>query len=143
MIQTRTEKEKVKSHVPGGLFQRSKHSPLERILSELQGEDQLTAEKVIASALVSGEDAEVKTEIRNPLAMSAIDVAVEWLKDEFGDGSEVLLTEADVADLFGSWYRINMISFDRKSRDEVVKAVSKSGAIETDKRSLKERLIEH
>lgn len=78
--------------------------------------DEITFQQIL-NALIRGDaDLEMKTEIHNPLALSGFTLISEKLK-ELGLNNSNKLTE--------KWYKeflLLMVSYQRKSRSEIVKA---------------------
>lgn len=72
--------------------------------------------KVIQLLTKNDKDLPLKTEIDNPLLMTSIDVLTDNLKGK-------LPKSYATADAFRTWFRINMVSKNRKSRAELIEAL--------------------
>jgi len=73
--------------------------------------------KVIQLLAQKDEHLPLKTEIDNPMLMTAIDVLTDNLKNRGLDNSYNTL------DSFRTWYRLNMVSSKRKGRNEIIEAL--------------------
>lgn len=72
--------------------------------------------KVIQLLTKNDENLPLKTEIDNPLLMTAIDVLTDNIEKKLPDSYKT-------ANSFRQWYRINMVSKNRKSRQELIEAL--------------------
>lgn len=93
-------------------------------MSELKGKADLkrlsdkSLEDIVSSLLDSEEDLEMKTEIHNPLAMAIYTASSYYIK------SEGYVETHKFIDKFLNAFRKDMVSYDRKSREEVKQMVS-------------------
>ena len=74
----------------------------------------------------------MKTHIKNPLALSKLELLAKVLR------LEGAIDVADILDAFIQMYRVNMVSFDRKSRTEIISAIE---GLKRDERTLADKLI--
>jgi hypothetical protein len=88
----------------------------EKIFSELLESKELRLEDILSN-LINRQDVELKTEIHSPLIISALDVLAISLKENKLENSSNLLSN------FLLWFRINMISYKRLSRHEIIKGI--------------------
>jgi hypothetical protein len=64
-----------------------------------------------------------KTELYTPAVFTTLEVMTEWLKEEFPLGGKED-AEKTYLEMFDFLYKINMVSKDRKSRQEVVQILN-------------------
>jgi len=107
---------------------------LEQFISELKKNDENEFSKLI-SELINDKNIELKTEISNPLVMSILDSLGEYLEQKGLKQSSSLLKT------FLFWFRVNMISFNRKSRTEYIKAISSLYTAEATEKEKEEKLL--
>jgi len=88
----------------------------EKIFSELLESKETKLEDILSN-LINKQDIELKTEIHNPLVISALDVLAITLKENNLNISSNILSN------FLLWFRINMISYKRLSRHEIIKGI--------------------
>jgi len=94
-----------------------------------------TREK-IAKELLTAKDKEFKTEIKNVLTFTALDTIGQYFEDRG------LKFSSKAIKLWCSWYRTNAISFNRKSRTELVEALKALATIEEQRqRTMREKMI--
>ncbi len=74
----------------------------------------------------------MKTHIKKPLNLSRLETLA------FAFRVEKLPETADVLDLFVQKYRVNMVSFDRKSRTEIIQAIE---GLKHEDRTLADKLL--
>jgi len=74
----------------------------------------------------------MKTHIKNPLALTKLEILAEIFKQE---GAKEIY---DILSIFIRMYRINMVSYDRKSREEITRAIE---GLERKDRSLADKLM--
>jgi DNA-directed RNA polymerase alpha subunit len=74
----------------------------------------------ILNSLQDKENVEMQTEIQQPLNLTRLETLAKWCGDEKATDSKATLLE------FVKDYRINMVSFDRKSRKEIITALTES-----------------
>lgn len=87
------------------------------LLEELMPIEEESVEKILVRML-DGQDVELKTEYHDPLRVSLLETLADWLEAEGLTSSAQLLKD------FLKHYSIAMVSNDRKSREEIVRAVS-------------------
>jgi len=107
---------------------------LEQFISELKKNDENEFSKLI-SELINDKNIELKTEISNPLVMSILDSLGEYLEQKGLKQSSSLLKT------FLFWFRVNMISFKRKSRNEYIKAINSLYSSEITEKEKEEKLL--
>jgi hypothetical protein len=88
----------------------------EKIFSELLETKETKLEDILSN-LINKQDLELKTEIHNPLIISTLDVLAITLKENNLNSSSNILSN------FLYWFRINMISYKRLSRNEIIKGI--------------------
>jgi hypothetical protein len=71
----------------------------------------------LVGSLMTLDNLEFKTEIRNPLAMTQLLAMAQWAESE---GMEVL----EITNTFCDSYKKHMVSYKRQGRAEVVRAIS-------------------
>jgi hypothetical protein len=86
----------------------------------------------ILNSLQDKENVEMQTEIQQPLNLTRMETLAEWCHDENAFISENTLLN------FVNKFRINMVSFNRQSRKEVISALTESIKEE---RRLSEKLL--
>ena len=74
----------------------------------------------ILNSLQDKENVEMQTEIQQPLNLTRLETLAKWCGDEKAFDSQATLNT------FVYDYRINMVSFDRKSRKEIITALTES-----------------
>jgi hypothetical protein len=74
----------------------------------------------ILNSLQDKENVEMQTEIQQPLNLTRLETLAKWCGDEKAPDSQTTLMT------FVNDYRINMVSFDRKSRKEIITALTES-----------------
>lgn len=79
--------------------------------------DDESFEKILITML-DEENVSMKTEIQRPLRMTQFEILSDLLK------SEGLIESANLIDNFAHKYRINMVSNKRKSRQEIIQALT-------------------
>lgn len=97
---------------------------------ELTTYEEVTPEQILAE-LMSKKKKPFHTEIHNPFSISTLDILAEYYKDL---GIKPLLKA------FLSWYRTNMIAFNRKRAEELVRAYQYA-KIREEERKLEEKLL--
>jgi len=107
---------------------------LEQFLNELKKSDENELSKLI-SELINDKNIELKTEIQNPFTMSLLDSLGEYLEQKGLKQSSNLLKT------FLFYFRVNMISFNRKSRTEYIKAINSLYTAETTEKEREEKLL--
>jgi len=107
---------------------------LEQFISELKKSDENELSKLI-SELINDRNIELKTEISNPLIMSILDSLGDYLEQKGLKQSSNLLKS------FLFWFRVNMISFNRKSRTEYIKAINSLYSSEITEKEREEKLL--
>jgi hypothetical protein len=105
---------------------------VENVFKEVERTDELTSEKIIAE-LLTGKNKEFKTEIRNPLAFSTLDLLGDYIKKVWN----IQKDNENPLKIWCSWYRTNMISHNRESRKEVVSALQAVRITEQEEREKK------
>lgn len=86
----------------------------------------------------------MKTHIKNPLCLTKLETLAEIFKLEsvnLSNGEDVREEAKEIHEilvLFIKMYRINMVSYDRKSREEITRAIE---GLERKDRSLADRLM--
>ncbi|MEM2262452.1 MAG: hypothetical protein QXK24_08375 [Ignisphaera sp.] len=88
----------------------------EKILQELSEVEEKSVEEY-AKYLITKGDVEYKTEIHKPITLSILDMLVSYLTEKN------LNNTATIIKRFLYWFRVNMISYQRKSRREYVNAL--------------------
>lgn len=101
------------------------------LLGEFKPMEEESVEKILVS-LLNPENAKTKTELHNPLTLTQLITYGKWLRDE------KLFKSANTIFKFVEEYRVNMISFKRQSRTEVIQALSEAFKQE---RSLQQKLV--
>jgi len=74
----------------------------------------------ILNSLQDKENVEMQTEIQQPLNLTRLETLAKWCGDEKAFDCQTTLNT------FVYDYRINMVSFDRKSRKEIITALTES-----------------
>lgn len=92
-------------------------------LSGLISRDDETFEKILVK-MIEPKDASSKTEIHQPLALTQLEEVAVWLR------SEKQGPAADAIKEFVNLYRVNMISYNRQSRKEVIQALTEGLKLE-------------
>ena len=95
---------------------------IEQTLDDLEEDSDVSTNQIIKS-LMTSEDLEVKTQITNPLAQSTLDMIGMY----FDKIMTQTVTAKDCSTFmvdWNRWFRMNMISYDRQSRKEVVQSVT-------------------
>lgn len=98
-------------------------------LFQTQGE---TLEKILLQMLDDTKGLPMKTHIIKPLNLSRLETLAFCFK------SEGLPDTAAVLDYFVQKYRVNMVSFERKSRTEIIQAIE---GLKHEDRTLADKLI--
>jgi hypothetical protein len=88
----------------------------EKLFEELIESKETRLEDILSN-LINKDNIELKTEIHNPLTISVLDVLAISLKNHNLNISSELLSN------FLLWFRINMISYKRLSRHEIIKGI--------------------
>ena len=102
-----------------------------------------TLEKILLK-MIDEQGVSMKTHIKNPLCLTKLETLAEVFKFESESLSnpESVRQEArecyDILVLFIRMYRINMVSYDRKSREEITRAIE---GLERKDRSLADKLM--
>ena len=96
----------------------------------IQTQDE-TLEKILLK-MIDEKGVPMKTHIKNPLALSKLELLAKVLR------LEGAIDVADILDAFIQMYRVNMVSFDRKSRTEIISAIE---GLKRDERTLADKLI--
>lgn len=99
-------------------------------MDDLEEDNDISTNQLVKQLLTT-EDIEAKTEIANPIAMTTIDILkkhADKILQQRCDADDV----KGIFDDFAMWYRINMVSYKRQSRKEVIDAVT---AVRTDESS--------
>jgi pantothenate synthetase len=107
----------------------------EKIFEELIETKETKLEDILSN-LINKQDLELKTEIHNPLVISALDVlAISLRENNLNISSNILAN-------FLYWFRINMVSYKRLSRNEIIKGIIglREEAIE-ERKSLIDKLL--
>jgi hypothetical protein len=86
----------------------------------------------ILNSLQDKENVEMQTEIQQPLNLTRLETLAKWCGDEKAFSCQATLTQ------FANDFRINMVSFNRQSRKEIITALTQ--ALE-DERKLSEKLM--
>jgi hypothetical protein len=86
----------------------------------------------ILNSLQDKENVEMQTEIQQPLNLTRLETLAKWCGDEKAFESQTTLTQ------FAKDFRVNMVSFNRQSRKEIITALTE--ALE-DERRLSEKLM--
>ena len=91
---------------------------LEQFINKLK-EESKTDEEIaqLVSELINSKDVELKTQIDNPVLISLMDTLADYLADRNLQQSSNLIANL----LFH--FRVNMVSYKRKSREEYIKAL--------------------
>jgi transcription initiation factor IIE alpha subunit len=114
-------------------------SPLEGLF---QTQDD-TLEKILLK-MIDEKGVSMKTHIKNPLCLTRLETLAEIFKLESTNlsNSEDVKEESkeiyDILAVFINMYRINMVSYDRKSREEITRAIE---GLERKDRSLADKLM--
>lgn len=88
------------------------------LLEELEQVSDVRAEQILQSLLQPDEGIKLKTHIVAPREMSSLRVLESVLEESgMGKSAKLLRTWLDV-------YEMYMVSYDRKSREEIIRAVS-------------------
>jgi len=74
----------------------------------------------ILNSLQDKENVEMQTEIQQPLNLTRLETLAKWCGDEKAPDSKATLLD------FVNDFRINMVSYDRKSRKEIITALTES-----------------
>lgn len=74
----------------------------------------------ILNSLQDKENVEMQTEIQQPLNLTRLETLAKWCGDEKAPNSKATLLD------FVNDFRINMVSYDRKSRKEIITALTES-----------------
>lgn len=85
-------------------------------MSEIFKELKAIEDRELPKELFTKDNIELKTELPNPLSVTTIEVIGEHFKD-LDDGIP------DILNTFVKHYKVNMVSNQRKSRQEFVKAI--------------------
>lgn len=94
--------------------------------------DDNSFEKILVSLIADDENIAMKTDIQKPLALTKLEVLADWLElENLPDSAKLIRT-------FVKSYRINRVSNQRKSRQEVIHALTEG--MKEDK-SIGEKLI--
>ena len=114
---------------------------IEQTLDDLEEDSDVSTNQIIKS-LMTSEDLEVKTHITNPLAQSTLDITAKY----FAKIMSQSISAKDISEFmvdWNRWFRMNMISYDRLSRKEVVQAVTSTRPDENNEfaKSLLEKAI--
>ena len=114
---------------------------MSKLFDDLEEDSDVSTNQIIKS-LMTSEDLEVKTQITNPLAQSTLDITAKY----FAKIMSQRITADDISNFmvdWNRWFRMNMISYDRQSRKEVVQAVTSTRPDESNEfaKSLLEKAI--
>lgn len=90
---------------------------IQALLGGLIRRENETYEKILVR-LLEPDNVETKTQVDNPIALTRLDILSSWLRNEGVKGAANLVKD------FAHDYRINMVSYKRQSRTEVVKALT-------------------
>lgn len=82
-------------------------------MSEILGELKAVEEKKLPSELFTKSNIDVKTEISNPISITTLEIMADYLKDYSP-------TIAQYIKQYVKRFKINMVSYKRKSREEFV-----------------------
>ena len=107
----------------------------EEIYGEIFKDDDLTTEKILQTLLKSDKDLAVKTEIHTPVETSLLKALVPILK------TEKLPILSKFIDEFLKNYKEDMISFMRKSREEVTKVLAARMEDKNTTRDISDKLL--
>jgi len=91
-----------------------------------------TLEKILLQMLDDTKGLPMKTHIKKPLNLSRLETLAFIFRQE-GDAET-----GDILDYFVQKYRVNMVSFDRKSRTEIIQAIE---GLKHEDRTLADKLI--
>jgi hypothetical protein len=91
-----------------------------------------TLEKILLLMLDDSKGLPMKTDIANPLNLSRLEtIAFVFRQDGYTEVAEVL-------EFFVLKYRVNRVSFNRKSRSEIIQAIE---GLKKEERSLADKLL--
>lgn len=98
--------------------------------SELTAIEELTDIKIL-SELLNDKDISLKTELKNPLAITRLEIFAMCIDTEFSRHGitsnfekEEVTTCAEIIMKFVNIYKQNMVSYKRKSRKEIIEAIA-------------------
>lgn len=103
-----------------------------------------TLEKILLK-MIDENGVAMKTHIRNPLCLTKLEVFAEVFKLESTNTEYPLEVREEAKEIFDiltvfiKMYRVNMVSFDRKSREEITRAIE--GLKHDSDRSLADKLV--
>jgi len=92
-------------------------------LVEMFKDKKISFQEILLS-LLDEEDLEMKTEIHDPLGLTALKILQEYLE------KCELSKSAKLIDIFTEYFLKYMVSYKRKSRAEIIEAISKSMSLE-------------
>jgi len=107
---------------------------LENFLNELKVKNNDEFSKLI-SELINDSNIELKTEIPNPIVMSILDTLGDYLE------AKQLKNTSAFLKTFLFWFRTNMISFQRKSRTEYIKALNSLYTAQENEKEKEQKLL--
>jgi hypothetical protein len=90
------------------------------IFGDMFAGDSETFEKILVNMVTDDENISMKTRIPNPLALSQLETIRTWYEMELGEDSK----SVKVLDIFIHDFRVNRVSLDGKSREELIRALS-------------------
>lgn len=92
-------------------------------MSEILGELKAVEEKKLPSELFTKNNIDVKTEISNPISITTLEIMSEYLKDYSP-------TISNYIKQYVKRFKINMVSYKRKSREEFVDSLKNVEIVE-------------
>ncbi len=96
---------------------------MQEVISKFSQMDEETVEKILVQ-LLDEKNLEMKTDIPVPLALTRLEVLGDYVDSEFKRvGLENSVT-AKLITTFARKFRVNRVSYDRKSREEIIRALS-------------------
>jgi len=105
---------------------RLKIPTLEKILSELErDEDDLSLNEILSLLIDGTKDIDLKTQINNPRPLAGLFVLANLLQQKNMEQSSLL-----IKDFLNTYFRY-MISYNRESRKEIIKALMNKYEVET------------
>ncbi|MFO7677198.1 MAG: hypothetical protein R6V50_02275 [Thermoplasmatota archaeon] len=105
---------------------------MSNILDELYVREDDSLEKIL-NKLLDDTNIELKTEIHKPINLTRLEILGMWLE------IEKLTKSSKLVNAFVLFYRKNMVSFDRKSRTEIISAITEG--LKGESRGFADRLL--
>ncbi|MEM1793272.1 MAG: hypothetical protein QXE92_03430 [Thermofilaceae archaeon] len=105
------------------------------VFEELKPVEEITFEKILGELIKKDENLALKSHVPNPLALDVLKV-VQLLLEKRN-----LKRSSQIIEWFIEYFLVYMISKDRLSRQEIVKAVSEMAKVKLEEKTLKEKLL--